>query len=222
MKLKATGLLLAMAMMLGVAAMPASAATSVGAHTGVFIATAKVGKFGSCGNDGVGTTSGGTIGLLPLPTKNAYYTIEAAQGQVVDAPNGPGNAQICGRLTAPLQDTPLDVKGLTGIGASCMSTKGWGGSGKATFANQTIYLSNLGWKITVGGTFLVTADAGGVSKKKADLLVAQVQAINENVLISCVNKTLGDKNEPAPFTVAATYEIIPGAGNNVPKKAPKK
>lgn len=232
MKLKATGLLLALAMMLGVAALPAAAAISVGPHVGAFQAIADVGKTGTCNNNGTGSVSGGGIGLLPgapvAEVKNAWFTI--SNGLVVDVPALQGTANLCGRLTAPLQDTaglnlkePIDGQPV-GIGASCAATKGWGGYGLADFAapNPDVWISNLGWKATVGGTFIVTGDAGGAKGKKSDLLVAEVQALNENVLLFCAQKALGDKSDPDPFLVAAVYEIVPGLGGTVPKKAPKK
>lgn len=227
MKLKATGLLLALAMLLGMAALPAAAAISVGPHVGAFQAIADVGKEGTCANDGTGTVSGGGIGLLPgapvAEVKNAWFTI--SDGIVVDVPSGLGTANLCGRLTAPLQDTAgLDVKAL-GIGASCLATKGWGGYGLAEFEGPDIWISNLGWKATVGGTFIVTGDVGGAKGKKQDLLIGEVQALNENVLVFCAEKALGNKQDPDPFLVAAVYEIIPGLGcdkTDCDKKDPKK
>lgn len=229
MKVKATGLLLAVAMMLGIAALPASAALE-GAHAGVFSAVARVGKGpGTCNNDGTGSVSGGGIGLIPEvgAPKNAVFTI--SQGLVVDVKGGQGTANLCGYLTAPLQDTVpgVDPKAL-GIGASCATTKGWGGSGKATFptplkkAPRSIWITDLGWKITVGGTFLVTGDTGVGKGQETGLLVAVVQALNENVLLDCVSKFQGDKSNPDPFTVVAAYKIFPVGGNTLPEKDPKK
>ena len=227
MKLKATGLFLAIAMLVGMVALPA-AANTVGDHVGVFQAEARVGKIGSCNQDGTGSATGGGIGLLPeLPPnrgKNAWFTI--SNGAVTDLSSDgglqTGVANLCGRLTAPLYPV-VDLKD-EGIGATCLATKGWGGKGKAVIGSEELWIKNLGWKITVGGTFLVTGDVSNSSdkSKKVDLLLAQVQALSEGAAIGCANKTLVGKTGSQPFIVAAAYEIIPGAGGNVPKKAPKK
>lgn len=242
MKLKATGLLLVMAMLLGIAALPASADVSVGAHVGAFMGQADVGKAsGICDNGSQPHVKGGGIGLLPgdlnllddeivnTDAKNAYWRILA--GTVVDVPNLVGTAELCGKLTAPLQGDPdgagplpfVDMRA-QGIGASCASTKGYDGRGEVAFPTkpEPLYITNLGWKATVGGLFIVTGDVGGQKGKKADLLLAQVQALSDTVLLGCIQKTQGNKSDPDPFTVVATYEIIPGAGGTQPKKGEKK
>lgn len=223
MKLKVTGILMVIAMLL--MALPAGAATGAGEDVGVFFGEALVGKQGTCNNlGGLHDVTGGGIGapLLNGP-KNAVYSINAP-ASVISPLYGEGSLRLCGRLTAPLHEaagtgTP-DTKIL---GASCVSTKGWDGQGRAEFPStgRVVYLSNLGWKATVGGTFLVTADIGGDKGKKQDLLVAAVQALSNGAVLGCLAKLqqappIGsddkDSMSPDPFTVAAAYTIIPDAG----------
>lgn len=205
--------------------LPAAAATSVGAHSGVLQGIVDVGKQGFCNSDGTGAVSGGGLGvLIGLGTaKNAWFTL--ANAIVLDTPNLVGVMHLCGRLTAPAQGTVgLDKKSL-GIGATCLAHKGWGGYGSMHFTSKpgTVkWISNLGWKSSVGGTMLMTGDAGAEKAKKADLFVAAVQWLSEGVLIGCMNKDLGDKSDPGPFVATGSYEIVPGAGGSLPKKAPKK
>lgn len=201
---------------------PASADVTVGPHLGVFIATADIGKTGTCNNDGTGHVEGGGLSLLPFPVKNLWYTF--ANGRVEDLPNGPGSLYLCGRLTAPLQDTPFDLKAL-GIGASCMGHKGWGGYGTIRFPSKPDtwkWLSNVGWKDHAAATSVITADVGGRKGKKQDLFIGLVTDESENAILGCLSKALGDKSDPDPFIVVGEYQIIPGLGGTVPKKEPKK
>jgi len=230
MRIKGTGLLLAIAVLLTVAAVPAMAASPAAPDAGVFVGIADVGKTGTCNADGTVTSlSGQGIGLLPVvDAKNAVYRINAPQGAAVSVLHDAGGLKLCGYLTAPLHGaagpgTP-DTKIL---GATCAATKGWGGKGVATFANpvgHTVTLTDLGWKATVGGTFVVTADASG-NGKAADTLVAVVQALSETAVLGCTEKTVansttGKGTATDTFDVVAGYTILPGDLN--PSKAPKK
>lgn len=198
---------------------PASADSSVGAHAGGFTAVMDVGKHGTCNNDGTGMLGGGGMGTLPFPVKNLWYRISA--GDVLDIPNGVGTLDLCGRLTAPMQDTPFDVKAL-GVGASCSAHKGWGGQGRMRFPKGDKWLSNVGWKFSAGNLFTITADVGGEKGKKADLFTGLVTKFSEAIFLGCLAKTFGNKEDPDPFTIVAGYAIVPGAGGTIPKKAPKK
>ncbi|HWH31272.1 MAG TPA: hypothetical protein VNU01_01230 [Egibacteraceae bacterium] len=232
---------LVVAMALGVGIMPAAADEPRAPDAGVFQGTAQVGKSGDCDNEGgAHNVTGGGIGAPVVNgPKNAQYSINAPDS-VVSVSYGVGSLRLCGFLTGPLGIKKVvvdDAKATSEndltvpVGASCVSTKGWGGKGKATFnsvlgepATTVIYISNLGWKATVGGTFLVTADTGGTSKKKADLLVAVVQALSEGAVIGCLEKVLAMQDKsgltPDPFTVVASYALLP-VENPQDKKPPK-
>ncbi|HWH31273.1 MAG TPA: hypothetical protein VNU01_01235 [Egibacteraceae bacterium] len=213
MKLRASALFLAVSMMLGLAALPAAAA--VDSDLGVFQGTAQVGKSGTCDNSGgAHDVTGGGIGLPVVNgAKRAQYSINAPSS-VVSPIYGIGSLRLCGKLTSP-----LDIEYVEGtpVGASCASTKGYDGQGKATFdglvKDRDVYLKNLGWEITVGGTFLVTADGGGSKGADSHKLVAVVQALSEGAVVGCLEKTLAgmDKSglQPDPFTVAAAYVLVP-------------
>lgn len=198
MKVKAIGMMLALAMLLGLAAMPAAANTGAGAHAGVFQGDASVGKGAAeCNNDGTGSVSGGGIGLpIVHGLKTAHWRIDV--GTAVDVPNGVGSGQLCGDLNA----TPVDPS----LGASCVSTSGANGQGKVSFANGDIWVTNLGWITTVGGTFVVTGNAAGAKGKTTDQLRAVVQALDELVVVGCVLK---DKANTQTFRVVATYTVTP-------------
>lgn len=214
MKRNLTSFFLVLALALA-AVLPASA-NSTGGDAGTFVGNATVGKSGTCTNDG-GAVSGGGIGILPdlENPKHSHWAIDAP-GTVNSVKYGlGGDLRLCGRLTGPVGE-PVSSE----IGASCPNTKGYGGQGHAVFNNGStvLYISNLGWKVTGPGTFIVTGDIGLGSKKKADLLVAEVQTLDDEVVVGCVNKTTGDKTTPQGFVVVATYQVIPGGGNTVPKK----
>lgn len=227
MRIKETGLMLAIAVLLTVAAVPALAASPAAPDAGTFLGVADVGKTGTCNADGTVTgLSGQGIGLLPvIDAKNAVYRINAPEGTATSILHGAGALKLCGYLTAPLHGaagpgTP-DTKIL---GATCAATKGWGGKGVATFPGHTVTLTDLGWKATVGGTFLVTADASG-NGKAADTLVAVVQTLSETAVLGCTEKTVanstsGKGTTTDTFDVIAGYTILPGDLN--PSKAPKK
>jgi hypothetical protein len=210
MKLKATGRMLALAMVLSVFALPALASTSVGPDAGLFQGIAQVGKTGTCDTNGEGTISGGGIGLPVLNgDKDARYRIDSPPDSVFSLSYGFGALRLCGELDSPL-GTPL--------GASCAATRGHGGQGRGAFPNfdspvQEIWLQNLGWDVTAGGTFAVTADVGGTSGKTGEKLYAVVQALSEGAVLGCLSKaTTGDAGKgsmtPDPFTVVAAYGII--------------
>lgn len=208
MKVKGISVLLAIAIV-GVFALPATAATSTTSDAGVFVGTADVGKgASSCAADGSGSVSGGGIGLPVLQPKTASYRIDAAPGAVTSASHGAGSLKLCGTLVAPL--STLSMGTTDAVGASCAATEGNGGKGKATFAGPVeIWLKNLGWPATAGGTFVVTADAAGASGKATNKLAAVVQALSDTVVVGCLNKgVLNDKSNIQPFTVVAAYAIV--------------
>lgn len=234
MKVKVTGMVLVVAVLLGMMAMPA-AANSVAPTAGVFAGEASVGKKGVCNQDGSGSVSGAGLGLANaeeptqvLDVKRAWYTIDAP-ASVVDVVYGQGSLKLCGKLGP----------NLTGLGASCATTKGWDGQGKASFTNlltgagKAISISNLGWIATAGGTFLVTGDVGDYTagtKKKADQLVAVVQALDDEVVLNCLEKRGSGRDQTGgatTFDVVAVYSIVPDhtliddkkEGNEDPKAA---
>lgn len=207
MKSKGISVLLAVAVM-GVFALPASAATSTVSDAGVFVGTADVGKGAStCAADGSGSVSGGGIGLPVVQPKTAAYRIDAAPGAVTSVQHGAGSLKLCGTLVAPLSTASMGTT--NAVGASCAATEGNGGQGKATFTSAAVWLKNLGWPATAGGTFVVTADAAGASGKATNKLAAVVQALSDTVVVGCLNKgVLNDKSNVQPFTVVAAYTIV--------------
>lgn len=197
MKMKAFGVLVALAMLL-VSAMPAGATTTVADDLGVFIGNATVGASNTCNNDGTAASVLGTDNLGLLTTGNRTYTIDspasvASVPRQAANPGFNGSLKLCGHLGA----------GAGGLGASCVTTSGTGGKGKADFLDGTsTWINDLGWTATVVGTFVVQGDVGGVSKKDAKRLTAVVQTLDENILQDCVNGVARG------FTVVAAYVIL--------------
>lgn len=189
---KILGLLAIAAIMVGMLAGPAAAAT---VDAGVLTGTATVGKTGPCGEDG-------GLGLPdPLNTKQAYYglstldqgplgdasVISATQGQI-------GDLEICGQLGDVL-----------GIGAACGMSRGHGGTGSATVGTLSAALSNVGWPATAGGTLPVTGRATVAGKGDVQL-TAVVQAQGG---AACVGKG-GDKsgNGEGNGTGATSFAVV--------------
>lgn len=233
MKKKLIGLLLAAVM--AVSALPASANTG-GNDVGVFTGNAVVSKNGACANDGSATgQSGGGIGLpVPGDYKKAIFSIVSPAFTVGPPPagvlsllRGAGSLRLCGHLTGPA-DRVVEGVEQDQLGASCVATKGYGGQGEAIFpaTNELVYVRNLGWKATVGGTFVVTADSSINDKsKKTDGLVAVVQALSEGAIVGCLTKVTQTAPEIGTgkagtqnFTVVAYYYIIGGGGGIGNKK----
>jgi hypothetical protein len=196
MKMKTFGALVALAMLL-VSALPAGAATPVADDLGVFFGTATVGASNTCNNNGTAGSALGVNNLGLLTTGNRTYTIDspasvASGPRQASHPGFNGSLKLCGHLAA----------GAGGLGASCVTTSGSGGVGKADFLDgSSTWINDLGWTATAVGTFVVQGDVGGASKKDAKRLTAIVQALDENVLTDCVNGVARG------FTVAAVYAI---------------
>lgn len=212
MKIRAFGMLLALAMVLGLAAVPAGANPTGVSHVGVFTGDAAIGKTETdpCDNSGVSTVAGGSLGLPALNGAGKhllYWSI--SNGAAVDFPLLQGTVALCGKLTDPA-DLPLG-------GASCISTKGYDGKGKASFAGGDIWLSNIGWKNALGGTLLVQGHAGSGKGSKTDWLIAIVQVgVND---IACAEKTVNSSKPDGSFKVAAAYTIIANGAKKYSKKS---
>jgi len=200
MKIKVTGMLMTIAMLVAMVALPAGAATGLGNHVGVFEGAASVGKLdATCANDGQGSVSGGGLGLPVVHEEKplAHWRIDV--GNAVDIPWLVGSGQLCGDLEE--LDPPLNL----GLGASCVTTKGSDGKGKVAFDDGDIVVSGLSWTATVGGTFVVQGKATGLLKKApTNDIVAVVQALDQLVVVGCVLK---DKTQTQTFNVVAVYAI---------------
>lgn len=224
MRSKSMLLALVAMLMLGLFAAPASAnkvkdkdgVMGGVKDSGVFEGDAVVGKFRTgCAHDGTGTVSGPGIGLPTQATKNAYFSLDT---DVISAfkPESPGKLVVCGRLTK----MHSAVNG--GLGAACGASKGYDGRGTVKFPGKTtVWLKNLGWKVSVGGTLPVTGEANQATtealskdKPKGDFIVATVQAQGAG---PCTEKG-GDPGDPAKsdtpgnrgatsFIVVGNYEI---------------
>jgi len=169
--------LVAMVAMLVVMAVPASA------EVGVFSGNALVAQ--GAGDCGVGNGSG--LGL-PALNQNKNGSFQLITSTLADAPRGLGILDVCGDLTS-----------VAGIGAACGMSKGYNGEGTVTFAASTVDLTDVGWKLSAGGTLPVIghADDGTVS----GTLVSLVQAQGAG---PCLNKAAVN------FTVAGVYAILTG------------
>lgn len=197
---KALSLALAAITLMSVMALPAVADAPNDA--GIFNGQATVGQDrGSdpakyCKPDGTATVQGQGIPLLGgAPV--AYWKIDAPIGQVISLGRvATGGLKMCGTLL-PLATSP------TQVGASCITTHGVDGQGKANFDNgDVIWLSGLSWTATVGGTFLVTAKVGSSQGDVGSDLVAAVQALDEAVVANCLS-TAG----ATTFNVQAAYAV---------------
>lgn len=235
MKLKATGLLLVLGMLMGLSVTPAAANQTSGTHVGVFSGTAGVGKTSMC-NEQTGQASnvgGGGIGLPvdpetlePTDKNRLGWRIEA--GLVVDTLYGLGTANLCGTL-----NKVEPVEGVS-LGASCLTTKGWNGGGEVEFPGEpnppfnqpeTLQVSDLTWKAALGGTFVAwgQVDRGATKKTGTDLLLAVVQVVpDENSPTSCLDKVEDDKagDGEQELDVVAAYAVVGGAGQLAPEKDP--
>lgn len=203
MKLKGIGFLMAVAMVVGMMVLPASAATPAGTHVGAFSATAEVGKTSDgCPNNGVSDVDGGGLGL-PVVTDKHILEWAITNGTAVDVPAGIGSVNLCGSL-----------KDSVALGASCASTIGHSGKGLADFADVDVFLTDVGWLPAAGGTLVVSGRAAGSStggdpdgKKRVETLTALVQVAPGDE--SCFTKGAVNptKSGEQPFTVAAAYVI---------------
>ncbi|HWH31652.1 MAG TPA: hypothetical protein VNU01_03170 [Egibacteraceae bacterium] len=204
MRIRATGLLAAIGLLVGMMAAPASADAPTDA--GIFNGQASVSQDRGtdqtkwCQPDGtfagLNTQTGVGLPLLGGVDK-AYWKIDAPQGAVISlARVATGSLQMCGEL-APLTTSPAQ------LGASCITTKGSNGQGFGDFDGDQIWLSGLSWEATVGGTFTVTAKAGSTQGDTGSDLVAIVQALDEAVLLNCLSQ-----NGARTFNVQAVYAVV--------------
>jgi hypothetical protein len=198
---KTLSLALAAAMLAGAMALPALA--DAPNDTGIFNGQATVGidrgtdPAGHCKPDGTATVKGQGIPFLGGVAK-AYWKIDAPIGQVISLGRvATGALKMCGTLLPTVTD-PAQV------GASCITTHGVDGKGKATFVNgDVIWLDGLNWTATVGGTFLVTAKVGSSQGDVGSDLVAAVQALDEAVVANCLSS-----NGATTFNVQAAYAVV--------------
>jgi hypothetical protein len=197
---KALSLALAAATLVGAMALPAVADAPNDA--GIFNGQATVGvdrgtdPAGYCKADGTATVQGQGIPLVGGAAE-AYWKIDAPIGQVISLGRvATGGLRMCGTLL-PTVTSPAQV------GASCITTHGVDGQGKANFDNgDVIYLSGLSWTATVGGTFLVTSKVGSSIGDTGSDLVAAVQALDEAVVANCLSS-----NGATTFNVQAVYAV---------------
>ena len=183
MKFKA---LIAALAVLVISALPAVAA--VPTDVGVFRGQASVGLTGSpC------SPTGGGLSLLSGGVNGAQYSINAP-GSVTSLGRGGavGSLSLCGQLD----------DNATGLGASCATTTGVNGTGTATFPSDTVHLTNLGWPITAGGTFVVTGSAGDGVNPATQTLAAVVQALDNGIVQDCL------ANNATLFNVVAAYAVV--------------
>jgi len=105
-----------------------------------------------CTKQGLGEPQGKGL-VFPAPVGSKANNKEAVYSLVtmvtiisgsapVGSPNGTLN--VCGRIKA----------NAAGIGASCLSSSGWGGLGKL-ISSRTYKLYNVGWRSAVGGVLPV-------------------------------------------------------------------
>ena len=182
--------------------------------SGSLMGTARVGKNRTfCNHDGTSDVHGPGLGLPNQATKNAYWQLETPVRSLVNL--HVGLLKACGRLTK----MNSNVNG--GMGAACGASKGWDGRGTVHFPDKgvTIWLKELGWKVSVGGTLPVTGRAVQAPDETAakqklpnsnDLVVADVNARGDG----CTGKN--DANKDAgpgarDFAVVGTYEIVQGS-----------
>lgn len=205
MRIRLAAIIAAMGILLGLVALPA-AANDVGVITG---GAADIFKQGGCGDN----QGGGGLGVPNLPTephKNAFFELVT---QVVTT-KGPAVLSICGKLGPILSNTEVDgVVEHDGIGAACGSSKGYDGTGTLQYlaVNQTVQLSDVGWKASAGGTLPVTGRYTDAVKNKVDrLLVAEVQAQGATPCLSKTGTTDKDTGSGAEsFAVNGAFELTP-------------
>lgn len=178
---KFAGLVAVVAMLL-VAALPAAAATP---DAGVFSGRAEVGENTSPAGDC--DTVGGGLSFVG-PDSEASWSIDAPSSVTSVARGTVGSLELCGKL-APTAD-PL---------GSCVSSGGYDGQGSATFGTVNVPLSDVRWIVSALGSFVVIGDADGGD----DNLVALVQALDDQIVLSCVATTA------KAFDVTAVYAIAP-------------
>ena len=177
-------------------------------------ATARVGKNRTfCTHEGDSDVHGPGIGLPTQATKNAYWQVETEVMSLVNL--HVGLLKACGRLTK----MNSNVNG--GMGAACGASKGWDGRGTVHFPDKgaTIWLKELGWKVSVTGTLLVTGRA--VQAPNETAAKAKLPASNDQVVAEvntrgdgCTGKNDANKNAgpgATHFAVVGTYEIVQGS-----------
>lgn len=193
-------LVAAVAMMLGLMVLPASA----GAGVGVFNGVASVGQTaGACSKAGPNTNPSGAGLGLPGPNQNinGFWRLVAVDALVLVQSNMPntvtdGGLDVCGKLT--------DV---AGVGAACGMSKGYAGVGHifSDNANTTpiIGLNDVGWKVSAGGTLPVIGrtNTAGNKAAKVGTLISIVQAQGG---AACANP--GGSNS---FVVTGVAVVVP-------------
>lgn len=205
-----TGLFLAVAMMVGMLAVPAAANPNLGqlGAVGTFVGEAKVGKLitaGSCDNSNhQPTLGGGGLGLPELKrAKNGWYTLKTTLTAVTTVPSlVQGDLLACGRLWA------AGSVGKAPIGAACGASSSNSGFGSALGKK----LTNLGWATAIGGLLPVTGrTAEGPDKKKGGHVIALVLASGA---VPCTDKSAGAKPNSGAgsgatlFTVAGAFALV--------------
>lgn len=109
-----------------------------------------------------GTAVGEGLGIDPTTMENHTWSLDSPFTFLGTSQDGPdlytGTFHVCGWMTAPLGLKPP-------LGATCLSTKGHHGRGKATAMGTliptnelAIKLYNVGWKMAVGPLLVVTGD----------------------------------------------------------------
>ena len=231
MRSKHIMLMIVSALMLGLLVAPASAnkikdkdgVPGGVKDAGAFVGTATVGKWRThCDHDGESDVGGPGIGLPVVNgTKNAYYELTTEIDSVFKpAVLEDGVLKVCGRLTKVVDEAG------GGLGAACGASKGWDGKGTIDWDDDlypgkpTIWLKDLVWKTSVGGTLPVTGEANQApdeeaskEKGKPDFIVATVQAQGAT---PCASKTGTKPNKSGgatTFNVAGTYEIANGTAD---------
>lgn len=175
MKKRILGGLLAALFIVGLMAPAASASVN---GVAVFEGVADVGTNFSppCTKDG-GTASGTGLEVVPSSAPHTW-SLSAPFNFVGSSQNATpglytGDFDVCGWMAGPL--------GQNIVGASCTTTKGYGGQGLATAGPIKIKLFNIGWKAAVGSLLIVNGNyqeyaSNGTKKAKFGTILAVVGA----------------------------------------------
>lgn len=200
-----TGLFLAVAMMVGMLAVPATANPNAtqALSVGVFNGTAVVGKVpGTCNNTTQTAPSGGGLGLPELKrNKVAHYLLSAA----LTAVQGVGSLTACGEIH------PAFSLGKASVGAACGASSSNNGFGKVDLAGTANdkKLRGVGWITAVGGVLPVHGrTAEGAAKKKGGHVLALVLATGAD---KCLDKAPADPKPAAGVGSGATGFTVVGA-----------
>ena len=198
---------LVLVMVVGMFASPASAGDAP-ADIGTIEGTADVGKVRTtvCNNHGGGAVSGSGLGfpVLTNSPKNGFWKLSTPAGGVQSQTAGAGALDACGELRN------VRVFGVGSFGAACGISRGHSGSGKITFGGSpTVWLKDLGWTTSLGGTLPVQGEAfvdnnGSTNGKKPGPGGALTAIIQAQGGANCITKRdapiplIGTGPKPAP------------------------